>query len=853
MSTAAADHPLPRHLDAIAAATDLAQLRVALLAVDDPQRASVHRFLAERSGTPVPGGGRHPLPALARYGSALDGLLAVTVLAPAQAARVMEYRPWSWQPDHVEELVRVVGGRGPQWAGRFLGAVGKRRISGRRGDDPATFARVVDALCDRFSLPRPVGHRDYVQGWVARQPPGDGPRVAWRTDPCVPAILPAALGTFGIHRVPDLPGALAGLVEDGVLTRAELVRVLLDHLLAPGRPATQRTQLEALQGLSLTSGDLGGFPVALTLVATCHGRVAVPLLPLAVELADGEEDLVALAAGVAGRPEQGLRADLVAALTSDHLVDRLGRPAVVAALRALREGESDAAFAASVDRVLRRLGAAEASPAQARARSGLWELAPEPAPAPTAATRPDARSDAAQLVRAVRDGLRDPDVGHREDWHPPRTAVDDALALLVRWGYVAGANAVRTALRPELGDRGDPSPLWIALRQWTAGGLDEHVFTRWVHAMAGPDEGRTTGWLAHTLAERGWGALRLLLAGETLVRLGREVPVLLSAPEPDGAIAFDLLAERLRASDGAAYGPLDLLTALLRLEPVDPSRLVELPRSVLAADPRVTAGSDPGEMPHAVEVVEDWVRRGGLRAHLELRPDHHPDPRTDAWQTTELQLPPLAGRLPTVPPRLLLTGPSGRSWGNGVLACLPWAPDLAFSLGRFSYLRREDRDPGFLGWVHDVPGRPGVVTLDHLLGLMEGSDARTRDVGAGHALRLLAADRVDASALAAAARIRLGRGELALTRFSRTWEQVALDGGLRGTWAAVLDLAAAAAARSPRPQGLADLLRCLAGLAHEVPEPVLPQPLLDLAASRGSTKAHQEARALVAACTVGPA
>lgn len=74
-----------------------------------------------------------------------------------------------------------------------------------------------------------------------------------------------------------------------------------------------------------------------------------------------------------------------------------------------------------------------------------------------------------------------------------------------------------------------------------------------------------------------------------------------------------------------------------------------------------------------------------------------------------------------------------------------------------------------------------------------------------------------------------------------------VSGGLRKGYPFGMALAELASSLAVRPAGLADLFRCLAEFAHEVPKderPVLPHAVAVIAAGRGKSKAEVEARVL---------
>jgi hypothetical protein len=85
-----------------------------------------------------------------------------------------------------------------------------------------------------------------------------------------------------------------------------------------------------------------------------------------------------------------------------------------------------------------------------------------------------------------------------------------------------------------------------------------------------------------------------------------------------------------------------------------------------------------------------------------------------------------------------------------------------------------------------------------------------------------------------------------LRRVARGLERAFVGGGLADLWTVALGITAAASARRPLPKGLPDLLRLLADYLPAVPDRDLPVEVMELAAARGASKSHAEARALMA-------
>lgn len=892
------DHaPAPALASELLLAPDLPTLAVALGLADDAGRRAVRDLLpaAREAASRWDGQAAFPFARLwEQRPQALD-LCAAAVLPAGEAARRFTFAWWGWLPDaDFAALLAVMVARGPTWCARFVAAASQRRVRTGVDGSRAVYMLVLRALSDHLGAEPPVHSEEFVRGWLSHQAVVGDLRTAWRRDPHVASLLPRALGHDGVHSHDGLPAAVEHAVQEGLVDRDVLVRACLDHLLAPRRPATQRVQVEVLQRLGAGAADLASFPVALTLVATCHTAVVDVVLPLALELAAGEEDLRTLATTLAGRREKKHRTVLRRALVDPTLVERLGRDAALAAAVALRDGAGDAAELRSAEKVVEALGgAAGAAVVSDEAASGLWELEPDLVDERPLRRRPLPAPDAPGACDAVLHTLLDHryrSLRHRRDGLP---SVDDALVLLVRWAAASGPDRVRAALAGGRRVEGNPTPAAGALEVWEHAALDRGWFDHWVRAVrtrtvyegavhpvaARLGEGRVEARLAappphwdaatvetwrreervrmttraypghpvagEPLLDATWGALAYLHACETLLRLGRTTALLSPSSRPDGTLAFDDLRDRLRACADA--GPIDLFRALLRLDPVGPERLAELDGLVVPLDRDVCGPDAPDQLPDAVEVVRDWVRAGGLRTRVRLHTDD--ERRSRYWVLAHAEVPPAARSLPTVPPHLLhADGTRPSTDDNAVADLLPWHPEVVAAQTSSSWTRDERQDPGLLSWVATVPGPVGPAVVDHLLGLLESTDDVVRDAGCRHLLRLSAGDRLDTALLVQAAEDRLAAGELSLVRLARAFEQVLGDGGLRRLWPAATGIGEAAVARTPLPPGAADWLRMLAGFVHEVPGAVrLPDGLAAFAAGRGATRAHLEARALTAA------
>ena len=88
------------------------------------------------------------------------------------------------------------------------------------------------------------------------------------------------------------------------------------------------------------------------------------------------------------------------------------------------------------------------------------------------------------------------------------------------------------------------------------------------------------------------------------------------------------------------------------------------------------------------------------------------------------------------------------------------------------------------------------------------------------------------------------------TNAARLFEDLFLGGAMRFAWPAAMEIADRACAHTPRPAGLANLLRMLAQYAPETPDgQQVPVHVAELAAAKNASKARAEARHLVAGLT----
>ena len=150
-----------------------------------------------------------------------------------------------------------------------------------------------------------------------------------------------------------------------------------------------------------------------------------------------------------------------------------------------------------------------------------------------------------------------------------------------------------------------------------------------------------------------------------------------------------------------------------------------------------------------------------------------------------------------------------------------------------------------------MSGDFGLASHDYLLGALVRSDEVRRQGSVDRLAELIGQAQLDPDLAVTAAMGRYETGALALPALVHSWGEVFERGGLRGLWPLAVAIAGALCELAPKPSGLPALLRLLTTYAHEVPQPSVPDGVRVLAASRGSTRSHVEARALVAALTRG--
>lgn len=722
--------------------------------------------------------------------------------------------------------------------------------TGRQADSPACTgigggAHVPMGLWDLPPVPSGVDHRPY---WWRRDR-----RPSWRN------YLDSLFHHYDLEQPWLVDLTLTAMVAD-TFDGAAMVRDAAAHLLGVGRLSMSRLP-GTLSDLFLGGGLRQGWPTAMSVADVACGAPRRPA---------GLPELLRMLATYAAQvppPSQG------SAPLPPHVAELAAADGrTKAQMEARRLGAALARV--EVDTLVAQLKASGPAIDRPEIR-GLWNVVPAaPDPLPSEVRLEDLALDLTDLRSAL-----EADFNHYAQSHgdvsfwgtgyselSPATNLtypDRILAATVRAIHVLGAEPVRAALAG-IERRYEPLDVVTAIDAWAAGRLDVAAFWRvarrsrthhevtqvwWNDPTMPPEQARERSLalpgLVEALAAPSQEAMVLprpldgaparlafLRAAESLI-LAEQNPVVLSAPTyADCTLDFDDLLRRLRSAAGTPVGPLDLVQALHRMRPVDPARLCELDLGTMPTEPAFTH-------PHAAEtwdaayLVRTWVAGGGL-------PRLDPVADDGVWSTTAVApvpwsrcaaLPDQLREDPWCPGPMVETVRMMPLWGDRTMshAYVFW----------FSYDPRHF--PG------RIAGHFGVPLHDRLLSLMTLDEYQQ----VPHALETLqdAArhGRLEPAAIVAAAVGRHGAGTLAVGRLTRSIQSLFESGGLRGFWPFALAIADARCDVASKPSGLPQLLRLLAAYAHEVPEPTIPSGLREFADSRGRSRSHVEARALVAA------
>ena len=388
----------------------------------------------------------------------------------------------------------------------------------------------------------------------------------------------------------------------------------------------------------------------------------------------------------------------------------------------------------------------------------------------------------------------------------------------------------------------------------------EQLLTGWATGAA---PASSTSWLP----VRGHRLLTTALVAETFDRLGTVSELLSTPSHEDGTIAWTDLVERLRRAAPAGYAPVDLLQALLRLEPVRSDRLGLLDGLVVEphrprTGPRRWWSRRTAPQDDAASVLRAWVERGGLpvrratvvAGYADLAPTILPavPPRLQGDPMVEG----LTAGLRSSPTNLPTHGSHHGLQADRYLAVVPgWAEVLAADEETERLEHRGSGTAPFADMVRS-PGPFGPAVHLHAARGLADPDAAERTRGAELVLAA-GSRRLDRRLLAEQSAILLEAGALSLARSSDGWEQVVLGGGLALVWPSIETVLDRATTTRPLPAGLAELLRMVRPYVAVVVantggggDDVLPAGVAALAGSPSATKARAEARALLDAVTL---
>jgi hypothetical protein len=771
-------------------------------------------------------------------------LLVASTAAPGEAVKQLDWNDWWFVHDDERALLRRALLRRPrEWAAAFVPSAAKVKLGRRREPSTAAFLfLMLDPLVRHHELPLPDGDA-FLNGWA---------RLGSRPDGYLPHLLGPVLSSSHLRHRPDLPAVIAASVAAGEIARAAVVAAALEALVAPLQPSAQRVLADVLVTLALTPAELAGrLPLLQSSLATAYGSITAVLLPLAVSLTSDAADLDEIAAVVAGRGEKRQRITLLDLLQDRDLRVRVGDDAVLGALDHL-DACDDAALRERVARCRRTLAAPDdatvmsdvdadveaADPAPSPAHDGMWTpMVREGLPVAGPLQLP-AQLELADVFRLL--GERSSAQHFASLGRVNRSGHATLLECLVR-----AAAADPAAVRAMLATHGNAA--WLGLEPvagaiicWVRGDLDGGP----VYDARIPGHFYADAVVQWRPRERVMNAA----AREALWRAGR-VPTVLSTPSvSDGTLHLDAVLRRIESGQVPSYTPYDMTQVLLRLPVVsseDRARMERLGDLALPADPACWAeharhqGRPDTAPPDGVELIRRWVDEGGLR------------PLDATWELTD-GFGPFGGigwdwgdepPLPTGVLDSLLVDLADLADGTSTptaVTLAPCWPDLA-AASLWAHSRGDSRADIIL----EGPGPRGTPSHAVALAPLAGPPERQRQAVQG-LLELVRRDTLSAPHLRHAVEVLNHAGALPLRRVAQGLEQAFVGGGLADLWPVALGITADASVHRPLPSGLPDLLRLLAAYLPAVPDRDLPVELTGLAAARGTSKSHAEARALLA-------
>jgi hypothetical protein len=327
--------------------------------------------------------------------------------------------------------------------------------------------------------------------------------------------------------------------------------------------------------------------------------------------------------------------------------------------------------------------------------------------------------------------------------------------------------------------------------------------------------------------------------------LAERNPVVMATPVwADGTLDLDNLLARLRAAEGCPIGPLDLVQALHRLRPCDPSRIHDIEELANSGGTWRTAPAltTPGgaESWDVIELVGTWIGGGGLPS---LEPQLAPD---GTWSTSAVAPVPWAAC--AAAPAELRAGEwqiAKPSHVVPVARVFPMTPDRTIPAGGHG-------GGGAIGFPAEMSGRFERPLHDALVAMLVQGIENKDAASLGSACRAIRRGKVDPALFVLAVLAGFEQGNVKLERLAHATHHVFEQDGLAQFWDAALGAAEALTARPGTPAiGLAQLVEVLTAYAHEVPEPSVPPGLRAVAEAGGRTKLHQAVVTLVGSLEQG--
>ena len=860
--------PLVAELEALLAARDHRGVAACLNGLDETELEAGRRWYRrtgrKQAREAVAGGWDIHV---SNDGGTVNLLLAVSLAATgrdaARACAFTETFSAEWTcGDRLLSIIELAAARGPGWAQDFAESASQVKVR-RPWDMARELALICLPLIARFDLDVPQGP-GYVDAWVELalelQRPPHSPqweRCLARVDDTGRAVRMGELwpeaGLAGFLRVTprpqqtlvrlletpttlgrlgdlDQPGwsaqkGIKAAVDEGLLDRNALVDAILSCYTRSDRPSEQRVTTQLLAAVDFGPADAAArVPFFLQVMPTVHGSVTAALLPALLGVPLGPDDLLDLGSTILLRKEKAQKVTLLDRLDAIAPDDPLANAAEQLWRQA--QGLDDTTLATRAERALATLGDAT-EPDADPAFEVPWDTPVEPLPSipfrrgePTLAglarlrahESHDPRTEARCLDVVVRLGAPGPDAlrAVARELEPVSSSDPDVVELLVHWSH------------------GRPVEVTRPFRQ----GVD-------------------------------FETLVTMLVAETLLRVSTPTELLSTPSRQDGSLTFDDLVVRLRATAGAGYGPVDLLQALLRLEPTDPDRLHLLDGLAVAPydhpPPRRRWWQrDTAVFEDAVPVVRAWVQGGGLPVRIGTVVDGRascPSVRLPAVPPGLVGHPVIAALTAAVEPQL----DEPDCWGKRtnwliprtVLGVVPaWSEAVAPDQECF-LVEHRITSPYCLRMMVGAPGRLGPAVHLHAARLLGGPAPEERALAVEEVLVAVGQRRLDPGLFAQHSLYWVSSGAAPLARTSEAWEQVVLGGGLGFLWPTLRAALQHATTRNPKPAGLAELLRMvrpyLGTVVANVPDPVLPNGVTALAGEAAASKARAEARALVAA------